>query len=58
MNKKIGWEGIPKDQAIVIRDRLINKIPAASFLEMGEDGFAYIEKYERELKPGATLLSC
>lgn len=56
VNTENGWEGIPKDQAIAIRDRLINEIPAAGFLEMGEDGFAYIEKYELELKPGDTLL--
>ena len=55
-NPEIGWEGIPKDQAIAIRDRLINEIPAAGFLELPKVVFASNTKYEFQLKPGDPLL--
>ena len=44
------------EKATEIRDRLLNEIPAAGFLEMGKDGFAYSEEYEYELKPGDPYL--
>ena len=44
------------EKATEIRDRLLNEIPAAGFLEMGKDGFAYSEEYEYELKAGDPLL--
>ena len=47
---------IPVEQALAIRDRLINEIPAEGFFEMGEDGLYYVDKYERELKSGDRLL--
>ena len=56
VNQKPGWEGIPKDQAIAIRDRLINEIPAEGFLELPEVIWAYNGKYMGELKPGGPLL--
>ena len=56
VNQRTGWEGIPKEQAIAIRDRLINEIPAAGFLELPELIWAYNGKYMGELKPGDPLL--
>ena len=44
------------EKAREIRDRLLNEIPAAGFLEMGKDGFAYSDEYEYELKPGDPFL--
>ena len=44
------------EKATEIRDRLLNEIPAAGFLEMPETGFAYSEEYELELKPGDPFL--
>ena len=55
-NPEIGWEGIPKEQAIAIRDRLIDEIPAAGFLELPKVVFASNTKYEFQLKPGDPLL--
>ena len=55
-NPEIGWEGIPKEQAIAIRERLINEIPAAGFLELPKVVFASSDKYIYELKPGDPLL--
>ena len=55
-NPEIGWEGIPKDQAIAIRDRLIDEIPAEGFLELPKVVFASNTKYEFQLKPGDPLL--
>lgn len=56
VNQRIGWEGIPKEQAIAIRDRLINEIPSEGFLELPEVIWAYNGKYMGELKPGDPLL--
>ena len=53
---QIGEERIPEEQALAIRERLINEIPAAGFLEMGKKGLRYVQKYEFELKPGDPLL--
>ena len=55
-NPEIGWEGIPKDQAIAIRERLINEIPAEGLLELPKVVFASNTKYEFQLKPGDPLL--
>lgn len=55
-NPEIGWEGIPKEQAIAIRERLINEIPAAGFLELPKVVFASSDKYIYELKAGDPLL--
>ena len=44
------------EKATEIRDRLLNEIPAAGFLDMPETGFAYSEEYEYELKPGDPYL--
>lgn len=43
-------------QARAIQKRLINEIPAEGFLKMPEVPFAYVDRYERELKPGDRLL--
>ena len=56
VNQRTGWEGIPKEQAIAIRDRLINEIPSEGFLELPEVIWAYNGKYMGELKPGDPLL--
>ena len=56
MNPKTGVQGISREQAITIRDRLINEIPAEGFLEMPNWGLVYTSKYESELKPGDPLL--
>ena len=45
-----------REQAMKIRDRLLNEIPAEGFLEMGKEVFSYSQKYKRELKPGDPLL--
>lgn len=45
-----------REQALAIQERLLNEIPAAGFIEMGNAVFAYNQKYERELKPGDPLL--
>ena len=55
-NPEIGWEGIPKDQAITIRDRLIDEIPAEGFLELPEVVFSPNGKDIGELKAGDPLL--
>ena len=39
-----------------IRERLLNEIPAAGFLEMGKENLCYVSRYERELQPGDPLL--
>ena len=44
------------EMATTIRDRLLNEIPAAGFLEMPNVGFAYGGRHELELKAGDTLL--
>ena len=44
------------EKATEIRDRLLNEIPAAGFLEGVKGVFAYNEEYEYELKPGDPLL--
>ena len=56
VNQRTGWEGIPKEQAIAIRDRLINEIPAAGFLELPKVFFSSNTKYEFQLKAGDPLL--
>ena len=53
---QIGGEGITEEQALVIRERLINEIPAAGFLELPKVVFASNTKYEFQLKPGDSLL--
>lgn len=45
-----------REQALAIQERLLNEIPAAGFIEMGNAVFAYNQKYERELQPGDQLL--
>ena len=44
------------EQALAIRERLLDEIPAAGFIEMGNAVFASVQRYERELKPGDPLL--
>ncbi len=44
------------EKATEIRDRLLNEIPAAGFLEKGHKSLCYVSRYERELKPGDPLL--
>ena len=53
---QIGGEGITEEQALAIRERLINEIPAAGFLELPKVVFASNTKYEFQLKPGDPLL--
>ena len=53
---QIGGKGITEEQALVIRERLINEIPAAGFLELPKVVFASNTKYEFQLKPGDSLL--
>ena len=45
-----------EEQARAIQERLVNEIPAAGFLEMGEESLCYVANYESELKPGDPLL--
>ena len=51
-----GLHGITEEQAINIRDRLINEIQSDGFVEFGGGGLRYVSRYERELKPGDPLL--
>ena len=44
------------EKATEIRDRLLNEIPAASFLEKGHKSLCYVQEYEDELKAGDPLL--
>ena len=44
------------EKATEIRDRLLNEIPAAAFLEGVKGVFAYNEEYKLELKAGDPLL--
>ena len=53
---QIGEERIPEEQALAIRERLINEIPAAGFLELPKVFFSSNTKYEFELKAGDQLL--
>ena len=53
---QIDGERIPEEQALAIRERLINEIPAAGFLELPKVVFASNTKYEFQLKPGDPLL--
>ena len=55
-NPDEGWQGIQVDQALAIRDRLINEIPAEGFIKMGKESLCYVSTYESELKPGDQLL--
>ena len=46
-----------EEQARAIQERLVNEIPAAGFLEMGEkERLCYVSTYESELKPGDPML--
>ena len=45
-----------EEQALAIRERLLNEIPADGFLEMGRGGFGHQHRYELELEPGDSLL--
>ena len=47
---------LSREQAMRIRERLLNEIPAEGFLEMGKENLCYVSRYERELKPGDPLL--
>ena len=53
---QIDGERIPEEQALAIRERLINEIPAAGFLELPKVVFSSNTKYEFQLKPGDPLL--
>ena len=53
---KIRGEGITEDQALAIRDRLIDEIPAEGFLELPEVVFSPNGKDIGELKAGDPLL--
>ena len=44
------------EQALAIRERLLDEIPATGFIEMGNAVFASVQRYEKELKPGDLLL--
>ncbi len=44
------------EMATKIRDRLLNEIPAAGFLEKGHKSLCYVQEYEDELKAGDPLL--
>lgn len=44
------------EKATEIRDRLLNEIPAAGFLEKEHKSLCYVSRYERELKAGDPLL--
>ena len=44
------------EKAMEIRDRLLNEIPEAGFLEKGHKSLCYVQKYEDELQPGDPLL--
>lgn len=47
---------LSREQAMRIQERLLNEIPAAGFLKMGNEVFAYNQTYQRELKTGDPLL--
>ena len=51
-----GLQGITKEQAMAIRDRLINEIQSDGFVEFGDEGLRYVSSYEKKLKPGDPLL--
>ena len=51
-----GQPWMSQQQARAIRERLLNEIPAEGFSKMPEVPFAYVDRYERELKPGDPLL--
>ena len=53
---QIDGERISEEHALAIRERLINEIPAAGFLELPKVVFASNTKYEFQLKPGDPLL--
>ena len=53
---QIGEGRILEEQALVIRDRLLNAIPAAGFLELPKVVFASDAKYKFQLKPEDLLL--
>ena len=52
---QIGEERIHEKQALAIRKRLINEIPAAGFLELPKRAFACNQKHEKERKAGDLL---
>ena len=45
-----------KSEAVAIRERLLDEIPAEGFLKMGRGGFISRDRYIKELKPGDPLL--
>ena len=45
-----------KERAIAIRDRLINEILVEGFLDMPRAAFTYVQRYEKELRYGDSLL--
>lgn len=47
---------VEKSEALAIRERLLDEIPAEGFLKMGRAIFAYDSGYKRELKAGDPLL--
>ena len=47
---------VEKSEAVAIRERLLDEIPAEGFLKMGRAIFAYDSGYKRELKAGDPLL--
>ena len=55
-NLKIGGEGITEEQALAIRERLINEIPAAGFIEMSKECLHYVANYGDGLEPDDLTL--
>ena len=47
---------IPIEQALAIRERLINEIPAEGFINMDDPEFGYVRSYYANLKTGDKLL--
>ena len=45
-----------EELATRIQERLLGEIPAEGFLKMSEVSFAYVDRYEKELKPGNPIL--
>ena len=57
--KQPGQRGLPwihEEQALAIRERLLDEIPAEGFLKMGRGGFILRDRYIKELRPGDPLL--
>ena len=47
---------IPIEQALAIRERLINEIPAEGFINMDDPEFGYVRSYYANLKTGDKML--